>query len=168
MTNRQDYHVHATGADPDLAAVCAAVYDAVLARIDIAHIDAFSDFHEQMPADIKKVESRLRELSATQTRRGTGMRIRVRPTDSPGWDFVRAYTPWSIHVEAFDASMKTIARFHDCGYSIIVFLDEGEAEALRSALPAGHELEPLITMPDEESAPIGERRRTRLGRRLRR
>jgi hypothetical protein len=149
VSERQDYVVHTTTSDSnvDLAAVCAAVYDVVADRIAVARIDAFSDFHERMPEDIQIVEAWLRELSARQTPRGTGIGVEIRPTDSPGWDFLRAYTPWSIHAEVFDAAMKNVVTFHDCGYSIIASLSDAEARDLRASLPAGQEIEPLLAKP---------------------
>jgi hypothetical protein len=145
VSERLSYLVHTTSSsEPDLAAVCASVYEAVSDRIEVAYVDAFSDFHDSMPDDIKAVEGWLRELSAHQTQSGDGMAVKVQPTDSPGWDFVRAYTPWSIHVEAFDTAMKNVVTFHDCGVSIIAFLSTTEAAALAAALPPGHEIEPLI------------------------
>jgi hypothetical protein len=124
--------------------VCAAVYDAVSDRIEVAYVDAFSDFHGDMPQDIKTVERWLRDLSAHQSASGDGMAVKIQPTDSPGWEFLRAYTPWSIHVEVFDTAMKNVVTFHDCGVSIIAFLSETEASDLAAALPSGHEIEPLI------------------------
>lgn len=145
MSERQDYVVHTTdSSDPDLAVVCAAVYDAVIDRIEVAHVDAFSDFDDRMPDDIRTVQAWLRELSARQTPSGTGMAVKIWPADSPGWDFLRAYTPWSIHTEVFDAAMRSIATFHDCGYSIIALLTPTEAAELAAVLPPGHRIEPLI------------------------
>ena len=170
MNDRQDYVVHTTTSDSDLdlAAVCSAVYDAVVDRIAVAHIDAFSDFQERMPEDIKVVESWLRDLSARQTRRGTGMGIEIRPTDSPGWDFLRAYTPWSIHTQVFDAEMAAVATFHDCGYSIIAVLSDAEAHDLRSVLPVGHEIEPLTQVHERRREDKKARRRDRWRQRHRR
>jgi hypothetical protein len=162
VSERQDYVVHTTSSsDPDLAAVCAAVYDVVTDRIAVARVDAFSDFHDRMPEDIRTVQAWLRELSARQTRRGTGMGIEIRPADSPGWDFLRAYTPWSIHAQVFDAAMATAATFHDCGYSIIALLTAEEAAELGDTLPAGHALELLIQVHARRREVKKARRRVR-------
>lgn len=148
MTDRRDYVVHAARTTstvaPDVAAVCKAVYDAVGHRAAVAFVDAYSDHRHQMPPDVVAAEAWLRDRGAAQGHDDPGIGVEISPDDEIGWAIAQAYTPWSIAVEVFDADRRSVAAFDDCGMSVVVSLTDDEASELRSVLPRGHEIEPLL------------------------
>ncbi len=143
-------------------AACRAVLDVLRPVVARAVIDAYSDDRAEMPPDVVSVEARLRDMGRQSGHGDPGMGVEV-ALDEDGWQLVRTYASWSIHVELRDDIGGDLGTFHDCGYSIGVELTEDEAAALRARL-AG--IAPVAPISEGRQAASSRCRRL-LGRRRR-
>jgi hypothetical protein len=166
VTERQDYVIHASSGDPDLAAVCAAVHDSIELRAALMQVDVHSDHSEEMPPDIRAVRDHIGQCALEQSILGSELIATIRPHEKTAWAFARAYTPWSISVDVFDADNREIACFHDCGWSIVAYLSASEAGELAEKVP-GHLVEPLLLVRESRREEKLVARRARLRNLLR-
>jgi hypothetical protein len=144
MSERQSYVVvDAAAADHDTAAFCGAVFDVLGALVETAHVDAYSDYDDQMPGDIRAAELWLRERGLRRGDADPGLGIVIEASDDVGWAIARAYTPWSVHIALYDADGVNVVAFHDGGHAITVNLSDSRAAALLDRIAPGHELVPV-------------------------
>ncbi len=123
-------------------AACHAVLDVLSPVVARAVIDAYSDYRAEMPPDVASVEARLRDMGRQPGHGDPGMGVEV-ALDEDGWQLVRTYASWSIHVELRDDIGGDLGTFHDCGYSVTAELTDDEAAALRRRLAGIAPLTPL-------------------------
>jgi hypothetical protein len=163
MSVREKYVVIDGQSAPAL--VCSSIFGVLAGDVVSAVIDAYSDFTDQMPNDIRAAEQWLRGRGFTRGDGDPGVRIRVYARDEIGWAIVRAYAPWSVQVLLYDDAGRSLAAIHDGGRSVM--LDVGDDEATLLALSLGASAS-LVRFDDWEPAGADEddpepRSRSRLG-----
>ena len=131
MAGRRRYVV--TGIS-DARQVCGAVFDVLGGEVETVLIDAYSDYAGQMPADIQRAESWLRERGLLADRRDPAEAICIRRADDIGWEIAKAYTLWATHVRLRDASGKTIATLDDGAHAVTVELTPNRAGVLEETV----------------------------------
>jgi hypothetical protein len=150
VSRREQYVVVAAGDHTlDPAAHCAAVIDVLRGSTAIAAVDAYSDFADQMPADIRSAEAWLRGRGLANPEGDPGLAIEVIPADEVGWAIARAYAPWATRVLLFDADGIAIATLQHGGRFITVNLTPARADAVARALGPAATLAPLSTDEDD-------------------
>jgi hypothetical protein len=130
VTQRHRYIVN----DRNAATVCAAVFEVVGADATHARIDTYSDFHEQMPADIRAAQAWLRERGLGADNDRPGESVAVARTEPIGWAIVEAYAPWSTRTTLHDATGVNRATIEDGGHAVTVDLTTHEVAALHELL----------------------------------
>lgn len=159
---RASYLVGNDVTDRGVAATVARAVMDVLDDVAVsAYVDCVSDFSERMPPEIRAVED---ELSAANP---SGIDVTVERADAARWALVRAYAGWSIYTDLHDARGRSVASFHDSGYSVIAELTNSEASDLTQRL---HGIAPVRLLSEvlaEERRQRREQRRTRWRQALR-
>jgi hypothetical protein len=133
VSSRERYVVE-RATDDGVAAVCVAVFDVLEGSVSTLRVDAYSDFTDQMPADIRAAEEWLRARGFSRVDGDPGRSIVLDRSDETGWSIARAYTPWSIRTALFDAEGVNIATLDDGGHSVTVDLTPDQAALLVLAL----------------------------------
>jgi hypothetical protein len=133
----------------DARQVCAAVFDVLDDGIATVRVDAYSDYANQMPADIRSAEAWLRERGLLRADRDPAEAITIGRDDDIGWEIGRAYAVWSTRVTLLDGNGSVVASLDDGGRAVTLRLDVEQAESLASALrPARLErLDPSDPIP---------------------
>ncbi|GAA0314992.1 hypothetical protein GCM10009528_35870 [Kineococcus aurantiacus] len=150
--------------------MCEAVLD-VLAQVALwASVDAWSDYRDQLPAEVEAAQAALRELQATRDGVETGMGIDIDRTDAEQEALLRTYAAWSIHVEVLPAAeQEALAVLHDGASSLTAELTDAEVYRLRQRLEGIATLDLLehVHAWAREQRERHQRRRQRLPRWLR-
>jgi hypothetical protein len=115
------------------ALVCGSIFGVLAREVVSAVVDAYSDFTDQMPNDIRAAEQWLRGQGFARPDGDPGVRIRVYASDEIGWAIVRAYAPWSVQVSLYDDAGRSVASLHDGGRSVMLDVAEDEATLLAMA-----------------------------------
>jgi hypothetical protein len=118
----------------EAATVCDAVLDAVNSRLASATVDAYSDYDDKLTPAAREAQHTLFAMGKEQGLRDPGMGVNLDLGDPTAWAVLRAFAPWSINVDLWDAESNNFATFHDCGYSVVVDLSDEDASAIRSRL----------------------------------
>lgn len=127
-----DKHVTDRG---EAAAICAAVLDVLRPLLGTAEVDVYSDYREQMPEPVKEAERRLTAAGVRRPKPPPDDRMGVVVSvGDPEWPDIETYASWSIDVDIKGADGEWLADFCDSGYSVVVALDSGSAEALRARI----------------------------------
>lgn len=102
--------------DRDEAALVSAVVLGVL-RDDLtgAYVDAYSDYDDEMPQEIRAVQAALAEIGAAQHRRDPGMGIELDLSNPDHARLLHLFAPWSINVDLLGPDGSDMGGFHDCG-----------------------------------------------------
>lgn len=107
--------------DRDVAErVTRAVLEHFLPRLDSAVIDAYSDYRDVMPEDVRAVQDGLRARGRARGKGDEGMGIVLDPRREPDRSAFVTYAPWSIHAEAESADRALELSFHDCASAVVV------------------------------------------------
>ncbi|WP_328291333.1 hypothetical protein OG218_00950 [Kineococcus sp. NBC_00420] len=115
--------------------VCSAFLDVMAESAPWAYVDAWSDYRDELPAEVEHAQTALRQMHAHRDGRDTGMGIDIDRTDPAHEALLRTYTAWSIHVELLPAAeQEALVTFHDSASSITVELTNTEVERLRERL----------------------------------
>lgn len=117
----------------DAARACQAVIEVVLPRVHEAWIDAISD-EKDLPAAVRTVQDALVRVGRPQGRGADGFGVQLDVRQSDHVRLLRAFAPWSIGVELYDAAMVWVAYFSDTGSSVCFNVTEAEAVAIQAAL----------------------------------
>jgi hypothetical protein len=142
----------------EAAAVCDAVLDAVKSRLVFATVDAYSDYDDEMTPAAREAQRKLFAMGKEQGLRDPGMGVNLDLRDPTAWAVLRAFAPWSINVDLWDAASNNFATFHDCGYSVVVDLSDEDASAIRSRLSP---IAPVLPLGVVHARRRGERRASR-------
>ncbi len=170
VDERMEYVVEKEITDRDDAATaCVAVLEVLRPVLRVALIDAFSDYENQMPLDVKEAQRWLRQQGARQHRDDPGMSVEVDVVDAGHWETLCRYASWSIHVELYGDRDAPLATLHDCGQSVTADLTPTEATTLTSRLAGMSALIPLHQLREQRrqarrqrwrrvAGPLGDRR----------
>lgn len=132
-----EYAFHPSAAElsrGDAVSVCMAALDVLRGEIDVAYVDAYSDYRDRLPGPVEQAQAALRALGAKRRRRDPGMGIKVRADDVEQWTLLREYAAWSIHVELWSDSGRHLGTLHDCAHSIVLRLTTEQRTSLDAAL----------------------------------
>jgi hypothetical protein len=144
VSQREQYVVVDAGAEPrDVATVCVEVIDILRDTTAVAHVDAYSDFEDHMPADIRAAEAWLRTRGLARGTGDPGLAIAVESDDEVGWVIARAYAPWSTRVALFDTDDINIATLQHGGQFVTVTLTAELVAAVTAVLGPAAALTPL-------------------------
>ncbi|MEZ0493421.1 hypothetical protein AB2L28_14370 [Kineococcus sp. TBRC 1896] len=114
---------------------CTALLDVMAEAAPWACIDAWSDYRDELPAEVEHARTALRRLHAHRDGRDTGTGIDIDRSDPAQEALLRTYASWSIHVELLpSAEQQALATFHDGASSITAELTDTEVERLRERL----------------------------------
>ena len=122
---------------------CQAVLRVVLARVDTAWIDAYSD-EDDLPEAAREAQKELCRMGRARESGDPGMAIDLDISQSDHVRLLRTFASWSIGVELYDSSMQWVAYIADTGSSMCFNVTDEEAAAIRADLG---EL-PIITVSD--------------------
>jgi hypothetical protein len=136
--------VDADNVSRDTVAICAAVFDVLGPDVATAEVDAYSDFDDQMPSDIRAAEGWLRELGMRDAASDPGIGVVVPRSDLVGWAIALAYAPWATRVALHDAAGVSLAALEDGAHLVTVELDAGRALELGSVLGPECVLLPIV------------------------
>jgi hypothetical protein len=115
--------------------VCTAFLDVMAEPAPWAYIDAWSDYRDELPAEVEHAQTALRQLHAHRDGRDTGMGIDIDRSDPAQEALLRTYAGWSIHVELLPAAeQEALVTFHDGASSITAELTDTEVERVREQL----------------------------------
>jgi hypothetical protein len=114
----------------DARHICAAVFDVLHADIATVRVDAYSDYADQMPADIRSAEAWLRERGLLGADRDPAEAISIGRDDDVGWAIGRAYAVWSTRVTLLDRSDSVLASLDDGGRAVTLMLNAEQATSL--------------------------------------
>jgi hypothetical protein len=142
VSTRERYVVECTRAD-GVAVVCEAIFDVLGDSVTTLRVDAYSDFTDQMPPDIRAAEERLRRRGFIRADGDPGRSIVIERSDETGWAIARAYAPWSIRTALFDAGDVNLATLDDGGHSATVDITAEQATLLSLALEQVAEVVPF-------------------------
>lgn len=131
----------------DVVAVTRAVFDILEPVVGSARIDAYTDYPDAMPPDVRAAELWLRDRGLTSGNPDPAMGVSVNPADAVGWTIMRAYSVWSTRVALYDASDACLATIEDGGHAIAVLLTAVQAAALREQLAPDQSLMVRIEPP---------------------
>jgi hypothetical protein len=144
VSERQSYVVVDSSDEArEAASICGAVFDLLGESAVTAHVDAYSDFDDQMPDDIREAQQWLRGRGLARGSGDPGMAIVIEQHDETGWVIARAYAPWSIHTSLYDADGVNLATLHDGGQSVTVNLNDAQARELTEQMAPHRSLAPL-------------------------
>jgi hypothetical protein len=146
MSRREQFVISAADGGHDLASTCAALIDALRDAATVVHIDAYSDYGDQMPGDIRAAEAWLRARGLARGVGDPGLAVAVEPADEVGWTIARAYAPWSSRVALFDAEAVNIATLQDGGRFITLNLTVDLVEAVTEAVGPAAAPRPLAAI----------------------
>lgn len=159
----------------EAARVCDAVLDLLRPHLRSVTIDAYSDYHDQLPEDVVTAEARLKDLGGQRGGSDRGMGIDLDPSREDHWRILRTYAAWSINVDLFGEHGRELGCLHDCGYSVVAELTSAEAGTLSDQLSGVAPLLPLTAVGvrrraerDDARAAGRDRRRARINRLFRR
>jgi hypothetical protein len=149
VSTRQCYVVVADASSRlhNLASLCGTIFDALDGYVVTARIDAYSDYADQMPADIRTAEEWLRARGLARGEGDPGQGIVVARADDIGWAIVRAYAPWSVRTSLHDPAGVMVATLDDGGFSITLELTAAQAGAFAACLGPDHSLVSLESSP---------------------
>jgi hypothetical protein len=116
------------------AHVCRAVFSILGDDIETVRIDAYSDYERQMPADIRKAETWLRDRGLLGTERDPAAAISIGRDDDIGWEIGRAYALWSTRVALLDGRGAVVASLDDGSRAVTLSLDAQQAASLADAI----------------------------------
>jgi hypothetical protein len=133
------------------ADICGTVFDVLESRIEALRVDAYSDFNDQMPDDIRAAQEWLRARGLTQGEVDPGIGIAIDRDDEIGWAIARAYSPWSIHTTLYDRDGVTLANLGDGGHSVTLNLTDAEVADLRAILGRSAALVLLSELDDRKA-----------------
>jgi hypothetical protein len=131
-----EYAFHPSAAElsrGDAVAVCTAALDALRGELDLAYVDAYSDYRDQLPSPVEQAQATLSALGAKRRRRwrrDPGMGIKIQAADDESWMLLREYAAWSIHVELWAGSGRDLGTLHDCAHSIVLHLTPEQRASL--------------------------------------
>ncbi|WP_041292261.1 hypothetical protein [Kineococcus radiotolerans] len=115
--------------------VCTAFLDVMAEPAPWACIDAWSDYRDELPAEVEHAQTALQQLHAHRDGQDTGMGIGIDRSDPAQEALLRTYAAWSIHVELLSAAeQEALVTFHDGASSITAELTGTEVERLRERL----------------------------------
>lgn len=117
----------------DSERACQAVIDVVLSRVGEAWIDAISD-EKDLPAAARVTQDALVQVGRTQGCGDSGVGIELDVRQPAHVSLLRAFAPWSVGVELYDAAMVWVAYFSDTGSSVCFNVTDEEAVAIQAAL----------------------------------
>ena len=111
------------GMDPSDRASVTEIFTGILTKIPVhlrstAYVDAYSDYGQQMPLEVKGVESLLKSKGALVGSRDPGMGILLNLSNAEDLRLLEKYGPWSIHVEILDVEGRVTIALDDGGDSI--------------------------------------------------
>jgi hypothetical protein len=118
----------------DARQVCAAVFHVLDADIATVRVDAYSDYADQMPADIRNAEARLRDRGLLRADRDPAEGISIGRDDDIGWEIGRAYAVWSTRVTLLDPHGSVLASLDDGGRAVTLRLGAEQAAALAATV----------------------------------
>lgn len=125
------YAVNVAHEQRDIAVLaCAAVLEILRPDVRAISVDAYSDFRDQLPAEVEQVQAWLRARGASRRGGDPGMGIELNPGDAEDWRALSVYASWSIHVELDDGDGRGLGTLHDCGRSITAWLRNEQVETL--------------------------------------
>lgn len=150
MGKRQRYVVEYGSDDHDVGSVCEAVFDVLDASVKTLRVDAYSDYTDQMPDDIRRAQEWLRSRGLARGDGDPGMGIVIERSDEIGWAITRAYAPWSIRTTLVDARGVNVASLEDGGHSVTVHLAGADAAALGNVIGPDHV---LVLLSDDNPKP---------------
>ena len=111
------------------------VLDVLRPVIVAAHVDVHTDYSSEMPDAVRRAEDQLAAVGQRRRRRFGDDRMDVVVTRrDPEWLAVETYASWSINVELEGVDGRHLGTFHDCGYSIVVDLNDDEVDSMRARL----------------------------------
>ncbi|GGM90350.1 hypothetical protein GCM10009721_14740 [Terrabacter tumescens] len=106
--------------------------DVVLARVDTAWIDAYSD-EGDLPEAAREAQDALLRMGHARGSGDAGMGIDVDVRRGDHVRLLRAFASWSIGVELYDDAMQWVAYFSDTGASVCFNVTDEEAGMIRSS-----------------------------------
>ena len=140
--------VDAAGGDADaedrerMALACDVLLELLRPQVQWLQVDAYSDFDDVMPADVREVEDWIAARGESRRRSNLGrMGVELDPTDDADWHQLCIYASWSINVDLFDD--RPLATFHDSGWSVTARLTPAQATIANQQLPASWKMVPL-------------------------
>jgi len=136
------------------ASLCGTVFDALEGYVVTARVDAYSDYAEQMPADIRTAEEWLRVRGLARGEGDPGLGIVISRVDDIGWAIVRAYAPWSVRTSLHDRAGVMVATLDDGGFSITLELTAAQAGAFAACLAPDHSIVSLDNSPWRDSGSL--------------
>jgi hypothetical protein len=126
----------------DARLVCGAIFDVLDDDITSVRIDAYSDYADQMPADIRRAAAWLRDRGLLGPDRDPAEGITIGRDDDIGWEIGRAYAVWSTRVTLLDRNALVLASLDDGGRAITLTLGADQAATVAAAIRPAR-LEPL-------------------------
>jgi hypothetical protein len=118
----------------DAPNVCAAVVNVLGSTVETARIDAYSDYTEQMPDDIRAAQAWLRDRGLRRDDRDPGESISIHRNEDVGWSIAQAYALWSTRVTLHDSVGAILASLDDGARAITAELTDYQLDALREQI----------------------------------
>lgn len=122
---------------------CQAVLEVVLARVETAWIDAYSD-EDELPEVAREAQKELFRMGRARESGDPGMGIDLDVSRGDHVRLLRTFASWSIGAELYDGAMQRVAHISDTGSSVCFNVTEEEAATIQAALSGL----PLITVSD--------------------
>jgi hypothetical protein len=114
--------------------VCAAVFGVLDDDIATVRVDAYSDYADQMPGDIRSAEAWLRGRGLLRDGRDPAEAISIGRDDDLGWEIGLAYAVWSTRVTLLDQHGSVLASLDDGGRAVTLMLRAEQAAALATTV----------------------------------
>ncbi|MGJ7441173.1 hypothetical protein [Aquipuribacter sp. MA13-6] len=151
----------------DGTVVCQTILTRLRPHLVRAEVDAYSDYAEDVPPDVRDVEAKLTELGRTQSRgrQDPGMAVVLDLLDVEQWEALVAYAAWSINAELWGPDARDMGTFHDSSQSIVAALTAADLEALSEPLRTyGH----FTAIAELDAKRLADKQARRAARRARR
>lgn len=163
VTKGEFYAVDKDIVDRDEAAlVCAVVLDILGDDLAKAQVDAYSDYGDEMPDEIKTIQAALGAIGAEQHRRDPGMGVELDLSDPDHARLLQSFAPWSINVDLLGPGAVDMGAFHDCGMWVHFRATVDQAAEATQRLK---NVAPVVTLTARRDARREERRSQRASRR---
>lgn len=112
-----------------------AVLQVLFRQAPWAYVDAWSDYRDELPPQVRQAQDKLRHLQTERDGVDTGMGIDIDRTDATQEKLLRTYAAWSIHVELLPAAgQQSLAVLHDGASFITAELSDAQVYWLRRQL----------------------------------
>lgn len=146
----------------EAALTCAAVLDVLRGDVTAVSIDAYSDYDQEMPDEIKDIQAALKEIGLTQHKGDPGMGIGLVLSDPAHAHLLDRFAPWSINVDLLGPQGLDMGGFHDCANSVHFRASPEKAAEIAARLIA---VGSVVTMSALDERRRKERRARWAGRR---